>query len=273
MKRAWSSFWNDVMPVEQGSWGLFLIPLAIGIAVGRGNPVGEILLTLCTLSGFLLRRPAMHWLRAFNRESLDAIHTRWPGRAVAFSLILGLGTGLPLVVSRPLLVGIFGIGTALVLSEVYLESLHKTYSLISELSQVWTLCLLAPAATYVATNRLDATGILLWALCAVYFTITVADIRVRVSRLRVVRGTATEAEMNARKAERLLTIWVGIAAVIILGVLEPQSARALWALAPLLARPFRRRALTVAHLTQVRSIGWSEVFFSVCFGLLLVLLV
>jgi hypothetical protein len=270
----WTSLWRDLAPVEQGSWGLFLVPLVIGIGVGRANPLGELLLTVSALGGFMMRRPALRWLRAFNRESLDAIRTLWPGRALAFSLLLLVGAGIPLLLlGRSQLIFVFTLAAALVLSEVYLESLREDHSLVSELATVWVLCLLAPSAYYVATGRLDAQAGALWALCAIYFSVCVADIRVRVARIRVAKGAAEPSLVTHRKAERTINTCLAVAAAVLLGVLQPAFAKSLWALLPLAIRPFRHRHLAVLNPTEIRSLGWAEVYFSIAFALLAILLV
>ena len=254
-------------PIEHGAWGLFLIPLAVGAIVSRRNVVGQILLALSTLGVFLMRRPALHWLRAFSREPLDAIQTVWPGRAFILCFALTTACGLPLLwMGHLYLILVSVIAASLIWSEVYISSSRNRYPFLSELTEVWVLSLLAPSAYYVGTGRLDETAALLWILCVIYFSVSIADIRVRLARFRVIRQMADESLVHERKIERLITCWVAVAGALMVAFLTPAFRPALLALVPLVIRPFFRQNKPVSVATDIPSLGWSEVYFSLAFA-------
>jgi len=266
MMNVMNKLWREIKPVEHGAWGLFLIPLVLGAWVSGSGIPGQILLAVSTLGVFLMRRPALRWLRAFNRESLDAIHTLWPGRALGFCLGITLAGAIPLLVMGHfylILVSVLAAG--LMWSEVYLVSNRERHPFLSELVEVWVLSLLAPSAYYVGTGRIDQTAAILWTLCAIYFSVSIADIRVRLACFRVDRGLAEESSIGERKMERLVTSWVSLAAALLVSVLAPQYLRALGSLAPLLVRPFYRQR-PVSTPKDITTLGWSEVFLSLLFA-------
>jgi len=259
--------WREIAPVEHGAWGLFLIPLALGAVVSRHGFGAEALLGVATLGVFLMRRPALHWLKAFNRESLDAIHTLWPGQAFAVCLGITLAGAVPLLcMGRFYLILVSALAGALMWSEVFLASGRERYPFLSELIEVWVLSLLAPSAYYVGTGRFDETAAILWTLCAIYFSVSIADIRVRLGRFRAGRGLAEESQVQERTMERLVTCWVAVAGAILIAVLAPGYRKALFSLAPLLLRPFYRRRVPVSVATDIPSLGWSEVYLSLLFA-------
>src|ERR1019366_5443452 len=132
MMQVMKRLWRDLKPVEHGSWGLFLIPLALGAWVSRGGLAGQTLLAVSTLGVFLMRRPALRWLRAFNRESLDAIHTFWPGRALALCLGITLAGGIPLLVlGHVYLILVSTLAAGLMWSEVYMASDRERHPFLS----------------------------------------------------------------------------------------------------------------------------------------------
>jgi hypothetical protein len=266
--------WREIAPVEHGAWGLFIIPLALGAVVSRHGFWAQVLLGVATLGVFLMRRPALHWLRAFSRESLDAIHTLWPGQSFALCLAITLAGAVPLLcMGRYYLILVSAVAGALMWSEVFLASGRERYPFLSELTEVWVLSLLAPSAYYVGTGRFDETSAILWTLCAIYFTVTIADIRVRLGWFRLSRGLANEAVVQERTMERLVTCWVAVAGALLVAVLAPRYRKALFSLAPLFLRPFYRRRIPVSVATDIPSLGWSEVYLSLLFAGLAALLV
>ena len=259
--------WREIAPVEHGAWGLFIIPLALGAIVSRHAFSAQILLGVATLGVFLMRRPALHWLRAFNRESLDAIHTLWPGQAFAFCLGITLAGALPLLCKgRYYLILVSAVAGALMWSEVFLASGRDRYPYLSELIEVWVLSLLAPSAYYVGTGRFDETSAILWTLCAIYFSVSIADIRVRLGRFRLSRGLADESLVQDRTMERLVTCWIALAGALLVAALAPAYRKALISLSPLLLRPIYRRRVPVSVATDIPSLGWSEVYLSIFFA-------
>lgn len=259
--------WREIAPVEHGAWGLFIIPLALGAVVSRHAFFAQVLLGTSTLGVFLMRRPALHWLRAFNRESLDAIHTLWPGQALAVCLGITLAGAIPLLcMGRFYLIFVSALAGALMWSEVFLTSGRERYPFLSQVVEAWVLSLLAPSAYYVGTGRLDTKAAILWMLCAIYFTVSIADIRVRLGRFRLGRGLADEAQVREREMERLVSCWVAMAGVFLIMTLAPGYRIALLSLAPLFLRPFFRQRMPVSVATDIPSLGWSEVYLSLVFA-------
>jgi hypothetical protein len=213
-----------------------------------------------------MRRPALHWLRAFNRESLDAIRTFWPSQAFALCLGITLAGAIPLIVlGHVYLILVSALAAGLMWSEVYMASDRERHPYLSALVEVWVLSLLAPSAYYVGTGRIDQTAAILWTLCAIYFSISIADVRVRLACFRVGRGMAEESCIAERKMERLVTSWVSLAAALLVSVLAPQYRKAFCSLSPLFIRPFYRQR-PVSTPADISTLGWSEVYLSLLFA-------
>jgi hypothetical protein len=74
--------------------------------------------------------------------------------------------------------------------------------------------------------------------------------------------------VDERNIERLVTCWVGLAGALMVAVLTPRYRPALLSLVPLLVRPFFRQRIPVSVATDIPSLGWSEVYFSIAFAVL-----
>jgi len=216
----------------------------------------------------------LHWLHAFNRQSLDHITVEWPGKEVGLCSLMFIGGGLPLVLmGRWLLLYVFGLAAFLIWSEVYLSYWRQKYQIVAELVEVFVLCLLAPSAYYVSTGRLDRIALTLFVLCTVYFSVTVCAVRLRIAQIRAARGGGELDAVDERYREFWIVTVTSSVAVLLLMAQHWIRPIALLAFTPLLLRIFGPEVLEVSSPRYIRSLGWREVWYSIGFALATVLLV
>jgi hypothetical protein len=128
-----------------------------------------------------------------------------------------------------------------------------------ELLAIATSMLLAPAAYYVSTGRLDGTALLLWILCFGYFASSVFYVKMRVA---AVRPRTPEAAPRTRW--QCLLYHLGLAGVLVGLAIAAIPWIAVAGFVPILARAFWFVFRPSATL-NLKQIGWTEVAWSVWF--------
>ena len=157
-----------VVPREHGAWGLLLVPLFTGAAVGiaaahRIWPV--VLFTLAALALFWLRTPAESLLGTTPLKVQTASE-----RKLVFMATLALAA-----VSAGCLAGLLwhgrnrgllllgGVAALAFVFQAVLKKISRKARTASQLVGTFGLTCTAPAAYYVASGRLDAHAVVLWA--------------------------------------------------------------------------------------------------------------
>jgi hypothetical protein len=121
------------------------------------------------------------------------------------------------------------------------------------------LTLTAPAAWYALTGRLDATAGWLWGLNVAYFAGGVFHVRMHLDAARKLPGCRTA------------NLVYHVALAVVLLVLVGMGSMA-WPVAVIFALPVTRAlvgAWRVSPVLRIKRLGWTEVGYSVVFGLLL----
>lgn len=158
-----------VVPREHGAWGMLLIPLVTGAAIGLlsgGRVLPVLLLATTVLALFWLRTPVESWVgtgavRAQTAE--ERRHLRnfiLPLAAIAIAALSALfwrGKNLGLI-----MLGLIA-GPAFAV-QIYLQKMGRATRMAAEVIGALALTSTAPAAYYVATGRLDPTAWMLWAV-------------------------------------------------------------------------------------------------------------
>jgi len=258
-----------VIPREHGAWGLLLVPLFSGAAVGVAStarvwPV--VLFTVTALALFWLRTPVESLL---GTTSLSA-HTSAERRT---SLLVALGLA---AVSAACLAALFwhgrnrgllllgGIAVLAFVAQTLLMKLGRNLRMTAQMLGAIGLTCAAPAAYYVATGHLDARAWLLWSANWIF-----AGDQIHFVQLRLHAARAATLGEKLRRGRLFL-----LGQILLLPIL---AAAAYWrwmpalvmiAFIPGLIRGFYWFFAGQKPL-QVKSLGWSEMRQGVLFGILL----
>jgi hypothetical protein len=257
-----------VVPREHGAWGLLLVPLFTGVAIGAEStqhawPV--VLFTVASLSLFWMRTPVESLLgtTAMRAQSRDE-------RGVAWSAALGLGAITAACLSvifwhgyRGLLLSGAAAAAAFAI-QTALMKLGLRFRMTAQLIGAAGLTAAAPAAYYVATHRLDAHAWLLWAANWIF-----AGNQIHFVQVSIHGGRANGFREKIAQGKAFFVGQVALSAVLV--VAAAMKWMPAWyglAFVPALVRGFRWFFLGPRQL-QVRALGWSEMRQGIGFGLLL----
>ena len=258
-----------VIPREHGAWGLLLVPLFSGAAVGMASTERAwplILFTVAALALFWLRTPVESLL---GTTPLSA-HTSAERRT---SLLVSIGLG---AVSAGCLAALFwhgrnhgllllgGFAALAFIAQTLLIKLNRNLRMTAQMLGAIGLTCTAPAAYYVATGRLDARAWVLWSANWIF-----AGDQIHFVQLRLHAARAATLGEKLRRGRGFL-----LGQILLLPVL---GAAAHWRLMPALVMLAFIPVLTRGFYwffagqkpLQVNSLGWSEMRQGVLFGILL----
>jgi hypothetical protein len=258
-----------VVPREHGAWGMLLVPLVTGAAVGllAGGRVGPVLLlTTAVLALFWLRTPVESWLGT----SAVRVQT-WQERQLVRGVILPIATIAAVTLSALFwqgknreLLWLGMIAGAAFAAQMFLKRMGRTTRMAAEVVGALALTSTAPAAYCVATGRLDARA---WALWLVNWLFAADQIHFVWLRIRGARA--------AGLSEKLIVGWSFLAGQIFLGGILALACYFSWlpeltliAFGPVLFRGFVWFAKKPQPIV-VRRLGWTELAHAVAFGVLL----
>lgn len=258
-----------VVPREHGAWGMLLVPLMTGAAVGwlaGGRLAPVLLLATAVLALFWLRTPIESWLGTngvrvqTSRERQLVFGVMLPLASIATVSLCALfwhGKNRDLV----WLGMIAGIAFA---TQILLKKMGRTTRMAAEVVGAVALTLTAPAAYYVSTGRLDARA---WALWLVNWLFAADQIHFVWLRIRGARA--------AGWSEKLTLGWSFLAGQILLGGTLALAYHFRWlpgltliAFVPVLFRGFGWFGQKPQPIV-VRRLGWTELAHAVAFGVLL----
>jgi len=258
-----------VVPREHGAWGLLLIPLFTGAAVGlasaqRAWPLA--LFAIAALTLFWLRTPVESLLgttpltaQTSSERRTSILVSAGLGAAAAgcFAALLWNGRNRGLLLLGGISLFAFVVQTLLMKSG---RKLRMTAQLLGAIGLTCT----GPAAYYVTTGRLDTHAWILWAANFIFAGNQIHFVQLRIHAARA----ATAGEKFGRGpvfflGQILLLPVLGAAAYWRL-----MPALVLLAFVPGLIRGFYWLFGGYQPL-QVRSLGWSEMRQGVLFGILL----
>ena len=259
-----------VVPREHGAWGILLVPLVTGAAVGISSIAGTIsvaLFTLVALSFFWLRTPVESFLgagplRVQNDAEFDAVF-----RAIAIlSVIASISlTALFLGGNRVGLLLLGGIAAVAFVIQAGLKKLGRRYYMAAQLIGSLGLTATAPGAYYVASGHLDSTAFALWLANWAFACNQVHFVQIRIHSARLITGR----EKLSRGRVFFLGQIAMAAALLIAWRLAFLPAIAALAFLPLLIRGFWW-FLAGEQPLAVKRLGWTELAHAVSFGLLLI---
>ena len=258
-----------VVPREHGAWGMLLVPLMTGAAVGLldgGRVAPALLLTTAVLALFWLRTPTESWLgtSAVRAQTLEerqlvrnVILPLATIAAVALSALFWQGKNRELIWLGMIAGGAFA-------AQVLLKKMGRTTRVAAEVVGALALTSTAPAAYCVATGRLDARA---WALWLVNWLFAANQIHFVWLRIRGARA--------AGLSEKFAVGWSFLAGQVLLGGTLAVVCHFSWlpkltllAFAPVLFRGFVWFAKKSPPIV-VRRLGWTELAHALIFGVLL----
>jgi uncharacterized membrane protein len=238
------------LPKEHGSWGMFFIPLLLGLIVGGEWHGGCVLFIGAATAAFLAREPFMAAWRGWRRKTDSGRATR----TVAAYGTAAIALGAPLLADNPWLAALGAAGAALYVWHAEAAMRGEGRSAGVELLVIATSMLTAPAAYYVGTGRLDGLALTLWLATFGYFASTVFYVKMRLTAARA-RSEAVKAKARRECVAAHAALALGIAALPVIVALGyvPAIIRAGW---------YAARPTAEANLKQI---GWTEVVLSLVF--------
>jgi len=258
-------------PREHGAWGILLVPLGTGAAIGL-QPSSRIfplfLFVIAALALFCLRTPVESLLAA------SPLHPQTPAERHAvvralFAYSLAAVATLVLLIGKERAYGLLILGGAaagIFFVQAVLKKLGRETRMSAQLIGALGLTSTAAAAYYVVTGRLDATGLVLWAANWLFVANQIHYVQVRIHSAR--SSSRMEKFSHARNflaGEILVLIllgsgwWMGLV-----------SVWAVLAFVPILLRGFFWLLDSRPVPLEVRRLGLTELTHAVVFGVLFV---
>lgn len=257
-----------VVPREHGAWGMLLVPLMAGAAVGLlgGGRVAPVLwLTAAVVALFWLRTPIESWLGTgavrvrTNQERRLVLRVVAPLTTVA---IVTLSALFWQGKNRELLwLGM--IAGALFAAQLLLKRMRST-RMTAEVLGALALTSTAPAAYCVATSRLDARAWALWLMNLLFAADQIHFVWLSI------RGTrAADLSQKFTLGRSFLAGQILLAGILLLACHFHWLPALTWiAFAPVLFRGFLWFASKPQPIV-VRRLGWTELAHALVFGVLL----
>lgn len=259
-----------IAPREHGAWGLLLVPLATGGAIGLlagGTGLPLVALTVATLALFWLRTPVESWLGT----SLIRAQTPHERRTVGITILALAGVVAFALASlfwegrnrELILLGLVAISAFV--AQGLLRKLGRRTRMLDQVIGTLGLTVTAPAAYYVVTGQLNRESWLLWAANFLF-----AGNQIHFVQLRIHSARASSWSEKFQRGRSFLAGELLLATVLLFAWrFHFLSALAVLAFLPLLVRGaawFFERQQSFA----VRRLGWTELAHAVVFGILLV---
>lgn len=258
-----------IVPREHGAWGLLLVPLFSGIAIGARSAQAIVSLLL-----FILAALALFWLRTPVENLLGTSPLRAQTRAER--QIASLTSVLLAVLSSACLTALLrngrnpelwrlGAVVALALmAQMLLKRMSKRLRMAAQMAGAIGLTCTAPAAYYVATGSLNQTAFTLWAANWLFAADQIHYVQLRIHAARA----GTFQEKLARGWVFLLGQTIMLALLIVAAALHRMPPLVLLAFLPAVLRGTFWFIRPSGPL-KVKQLGWSELVQGIVFGILL----
>jgi len=259
-----------IFPREHGAWGILLVPLASGAAVGvlaGGGSLALGPLIIAALALFWLRTPVESWLgttpmRAHPGEEVRLVRKT----VVALAAVAALALGWLLWGGRHAQLLWIGAAAALAfLAQAVLKKRRRNSRVSAQIIGAAGLASAAPAAFYVATGSVTPMAWDLWIANLLFAVNQIQFVQLRIHASQPI----TRREKFSLGKGFLAAQTVLMAAIAVAVSLHLFSWYAAVAFLPALIRGFAwflRRSGPLA----VRALGWSELGLAATFGVLLV---
>lgn len=259
-----------IAPREHGAWGLLLVPLVTGGAIGLlagGNGRLLIAFIVAALALFWLRTPLESWLGT----SLIRAQTQREQRTVGITILVLAAVATVALVSlfpdgknrKLLLLGLVAI-SALV-AQGLLQKLGRSTRMLAQVVGTLGLTVTAPAAYYLLTGQLDRNAWALW-----FANFLFAGNQIHFVQLRIhSAGLSTRSEKFAHGRSFVAGEFLLVAALWCAWRFCLLPWLAVLAFLPIVVRGtawFLERAKALL----VRRLGWTELAHAVVFAVCLI---
>jgi hypothetical protein len=258
-----------VVPREHGAWGMLLVPLVTGAAVGLlagGRVAPVLLLTTAVLALFWLRTPIESWLGTNAvRVQTKQEHRMVCGVILPLAMIAMLTLGALFWQGKNRgLIWLGMIAGAVFATQMFLKGMGRTTRMAAEVVGALALTSTAPAAYCVATAWLDARAWVLWLVNWVFAADQIHFVWLRIREARA-----------AGLSDKFSVGWSFLAGQMLLGGMLALACHFNWfpeltliAFAPVLFRGFAWFAKKPQPIV-LRRLGWTELAHALIFGVLL----
>ena len=260
-----------VWPREHGAWGILLVPLVTGAAVGLETGRGFLpllLFTLAALALFCLRMPAEVLLETTPLRAQSPAERR---TVISYLCLYAAvaAVSLLLLFWKEHAYGLLLLGAAAAVAfgaQAVLRKLGRDTRMSSQLVGSIGLTSTAAGAYYMAAGQLDARALVLWAANWLFAANQIHYVQLRI---HAARATGPAAKL-ARGWAFLLGESATALSLVLAWRLALLPAWAALAFAPVLLRGLAWFLRAAAPL-QVRRLGQSELAHAIVFGALLIL--
>lgn len=258
-----------IVPREHGAWGMLLVPLATGAIVASRSAfhaVALVLFLIATLSLFWLRTPVEAWLGLSPIKAQTRDERRSVMQVIVALCVVALAS-LWILFATGYVRGLLLIGAVSGVCfgmQALVKKLGRSGRMPAQIVGAIGLTSTAAGAYYVASGRLNATAMALWAANWLFAAdqIHFVQVRIRGSRLALVRE---------KLARGKWFVYAQIALVVVLVAASTYRVLPLWTLiafVPALARGMAWFVRPTQPL-DVHKLGFSELWQAILFGVLL----
>ena len=259
-----------IVPREHGAWGMLLVPLATGGALGlleAGRIATLPLLVVAALAILWLRTPVESWmgtsaLRAQSEDELRIVRRA----ALILACIAGAATAGIFWGGRNGELLWLGMGSGIAFAaQAGLKKLGRKTRMAAQMVGAIGLTSTAAAAYAVVTGRFDRCALLLWLSNWLFAVNQIQFVQLRIHSARA-EGTAAKVAGGRGFLVTQATVALALVAAWRLGALP---GLALVAFVPAILRSVVW-FLRASGPLVVRRLGWTELAQAVTFGVLLV---
>jgi hypothetical protein len=274
--RPWSEIspvrrWVLVWPREHGAWGILLVSLITGAAIGLSsatNIIPLLWLLLVTLAAFCLRTPIENAMPKSPFRPRTQAEWRWVSVAALVYVLAGVLAGFMLWFDGALrLIWMLApFALALFALQAMIKRLGRAFRLPSEIIAVFGMTLAAAAGYIVASGKTGNPAIGLWLLNGLFAANQVLYVQFRIGETR------DNGHPSSMKRKRIFLATQGATVLAIMG-----GARAGWlpgmaiiAFVPLFVRGSIWSLRSAETPLRIHRLGKTELAHAILFGLLLI---
>lgn len=263
--------WALVWPREHGAWGILLVSLITGAAVGllsAANFVPLLWLTLAAIATFCLRTPIENSMPKSHLRPRTQAEWRWVRTAASGYILIGAFAGAMLWLDGPVrliwmpAVAAFGLFAL----QAVVKRFGRAWRLTAEILAAFGMTLAAAIGYIVAAGKTGDLAVGLWLLNGLFAANQILYVQFRISEARDARNSSSLQRKRIFLASEAVTVlailagaWTGWSPELALVAFLPLLLRgAIWS--------FRRGQTPL----RIHRLGKTELAQAIVFGLILI---